>query len=82
MLAGAVHFGWSAVQGEHGLFSRLQIEADARDVTADLEALRAERMRLENLTRRLSDGFLDLELLDERARAVLGHMREDEITPR
>ena len=31
------------------------------------------------LTRRLSDDFLDLDLLDEMARQVLGHMRPDEI---
>jgi cell division protein FtsB len=82
MLAGAIHFGWSAVQGDHGVFARLQIEADARELEADLAALRAERARLENLTRRLSTAYLDLDLLDERARAVLGHMRPDEITPR
>lgn len=82
ILAGAVHFAWSAVQGEHGVFARLQIEADARDLAADLAALREERARLENLTRRLSPDHLDLDLLDERARAVLGHMRPDEITPR
>jgi len=34
---------------------------------------------MENKTRRLSDNFLDLDLLDERARKVLGMARADEI---
>jgi cell division protein FtsB len=34
---------------------------------------------MENLTRRLSDNYLDLDLLDEQARDVLGMIRADEI---
>lgn len=34
---------------------------------------------MENKTLRLSDNFLDLDLLDERARKVLGLARPDEI---
>jgi cell division protein FtsB len=37
---------------------------------------------MENLTLRLSDGFLDLDLLDEQARDVLGLIRSDEIVIR
>ena len=36
-------------------------------------------IEMENKTRRLSDNFLDLDLLDERARKVLGMARADEI---
>ena len=34
---------------------------------------------MENLTHRLSDDFLDLDLLDQQARDVLGLLRSDEI---
>jgi cell division protein FtsB len=44
--------------------------------------LQANLAELENLTIRLSDGFLDLDLLDERARDVLGYVRYDEIVIR
>ena len=37
---------------------------------------------MENLTRRLSDTYLDLDLLDEQARDVLGMVRADEIVIR
>ena len=49
---------------------------------AQLEALEADVARMENLTKRLSDDYLDLDLLDQQAREVLGLMRSDEIVIR
>ena len=40
--------------------------------TLELQQLRAERVRLETRSRLLSDGDLSRDLLEERARAVLG----------
>ena len=37
---------------------------------------------MNNLTRRLSDEYLDIDLLDERVRDVLGYLRADEIVIR
>jgi cell division protein FtsB len=37
---------------------------------------------MENLTHRLSDTYLDLDLLDQQARDVLGLLRSDEIVIR
>ncbi|MEO0936986.1 MAG: septum formation initiator family protein [Pseudomonadota bacterium] len=79
MFALAVYFTFAAVQGEFGLFQRAQIDAEARQLQAQLEAVEAEVARMENLTRRLSDDFLDLDLLDEQARSVLGMARTDEL---
>jgi cell division protein FtsB len=44
-----------------------------------LKGLRAEVARMENLTRRLSDEFLDLDLLDQQTRDMLGLVRMDEV---
>ena len=74
-----LYFTFAAVQGEYGLFRRAEIDAHARDLQSDLDVLQIEVARMENLTRRLSDGYLDLDLLDERARDVLGMVRADEI---
>lgn len=82
ILAGVANFAFHALQGDFGLASLFRIEAEERRLTVELAALREERARLENLTLRLSEGYLDLDLLDERVRAVLGHMRPDEVTPR
>ena len=80
LIAGALfHFGHSAVQGQSGLFVNLAVENESRRLTAELNELKAERDRLENLTKRLSLSYLDLDLLDERARDILGYVRLDEV---
>ena len=54
----------------------------ASDLQDELADIKAEVARLENLTRRLSDTYLDLDLLDHQARDVLGMIRADEIVVR
>ncbi|WP_414897413.1 FtsB family cell division protein [Rhodovulum sp. YEN HP10] len=78
----AMYFTFAAVQGDYGLFRRIQIEADAARLEARKAELEAELEAVSNKTRRLSDGYLDLDLLDERARSVLGLIRADEIVVR
>jgi cell division protein FtsB len=77
-----VQFAFAAVQGSNGIFRRVQIDAEIVALTAERDALRAEVARMSNLTRRLSDAFLDLDLLDERTRDMLGSLRADEIVIR
>jgi cell division protein FtsB len=76
------YFGLAAIQGDSGLFERIQIEAEADELRLELAALQAETAHLETLTRRMSDTFLDLDLLDEQAREILGYLRADEIVLR
>ncbi len=73
---------FAVVQGEHGLFNRIQIEADSEILRAERDRLARQLAEIENRTQRLSDGYLDLDLLDEQARAVLGLVRPDEIVLR
>ncbi|MCP5075898.1 MAG: septum formation initiator family protein [Rhodobacteraceae bacterium] len=74
-----VYFTFAAVQGDFGHLRRVQIEADADALQTQLAQLHADHAVLKNKTRRLSDDYLDLDLLDERARKVLGMARGDEI---
>jgi len=55
------------------------VNEDIRDLEVTLAGLQVERAELKNRTSRLSSDFLDLDLLDERARFVLGVARPDEI---
>jgi cell division protein FtsB len=45
----------------------------------ELAGLHAEIASLENLTRRMSDDYLDIDLLDQQSRDILGQIRADEI---
>lgn len=73
------YFTFAAVQGDYGVFRRVQIRADIVELQAEKARLAEELGRMTNLTHRLSDDYLDLDLLDERARLVLGYLRAEEI---
>jgi len=75
----AANFTFAAVQGDFGLFKRMQIEAQEETLERELDRLKLEVQLARNKTRRMSDGYLDLDLLDEQARKVLGLARGDEI---
>ncbi len=77
-----LYFIFAAVQGDYGIFRRAEVDADALELRVELATLSDEVDRMENLTYRLSDGFLDLDLLDQQAREVLGMIRTDEVVIR
>lgn len=77
-----LYFVFAAVQGDYGVFRRAEVLAEKRQLESELAELRAEVARMDNLTRRLSDRYLDLDLLDEQAREVLGLIRADEMVIR
>ncbi len=78
----ATYFTFAAVQGDYGLFRRVEILAEKQQLEAELALAQAEVAHMENLTRRLSDSYLDLDLLDQQARDVLGVIRADELVIR
>ena len=82
MFALGIYFTFASVQGDYGLFRRVQIEAERAALTEERDRLAAEVGEMENLTRRLSDDYLDLDLLDAQARDVLGLIRSDEVVLR
>ncbi len=82
MMMLGLYFTFAAVQGDYGVFRRAEVRAEAATLQVELAALQAEVARMENLTRRLSDSYLDLDLLDEQARDVLGMIRTDEFVIR
>lgn len=76
------YFTLAAVRGDYGVMRRVQINAEAETLKAERDRLAADLARMQNLTHRLSDAYLDIDLLDEQARSVLGYMRADEIVIR
>ncbi len=76
------YFTFAAVQGDYGVFRQVEIKAEAAALTEERDKLAAELAEMTNLTRRLSDAYLDLDLLDQQARDILGYVRSDEIVIR
>lgn len=77
-----IYFTFAAVQGDYGMFARVAIKAEAAALSEERDRLAAELAEMQNLTHRLSDDYLDLDLLDQQTRDVLGYMRSDEIAIR
>ena len=75
----ATYFVFSAIQGDYGVLRRAEYLSESRALTLNLYQLQSSISLLENKTLRLSDHYLDLDLLDQQARDVLGLIRPDEI---
>ena len=78
----ATYFSFTAIRGDHGTFRRSAIEADIARLTSERDAARLEVVGLRRRVVGLSDDSLDLELIDERIRDVLGYVRRNEIVLR
>ena len=81
-IALAIYFGFAALRGDLGVHERLVATAELVELRETRDRLQGSVDEMANLTRRLSDSYLDLDLLDERARSVLGLMRADELIVR
>ena len=66
------YFGFHALTGERGLLTSEQRDETLTARTAELKQIRAERMDLEARARLLRDSSLSADLLEERARSLLG----------
>jgi cell division protein FtsB len=66
------YFGCQALTGDRGLLTRSARNAALANRTEELKRLQAEDVELQTRVRLLSDASLSKDLLDERARAILG----------
>ena len=73
------YFVFAAIQGQFGHLKHAELRSEEQILLAEAEALKSTRVDLENKVKRLSDAYLDVELLDEQARKVLGLVRDGEI---
>jgi cell division protein FtsB len=77
-----VYVAGQAWGGEHGLRAARVYQAQLAELDADITRLSAERAMLESKAARLRDETLDLDYVDERARALTGVAdRRDVIIP-
>lgn len=73
-----VYFTWHIVAGERSSFRLMSLERQIERTTAAYEQERLKREQLEAKVVKLRPGSIDPDLLEERARAVLGYARPDE----
>src|SRR5690606_36971926 len=73
------YLGFHAVSGERGVLALFRESRKLEILQAQLEASRAERASLELKVRGMSNDSLDLDLLDEQARSVLGYASKNEV---
>ena len=66
------YFGFHALTGEMGILTTGERNATLAAKTAELEAVRSQREDLESRARLLRDESLSADLLEERARSLLG----------
>ena len=74
-----VYFIIASFKGEFGVSSKYQLLAKEKALTQELKLLNEKTMKVKNKIKRLSDKNLDLELLDQQARKILGLLGEDEL---
>lgn len=68
-----------AISGERGALAMFQENRKLENLKLELAAVKAERESLDRKVKRLSDDSLDLDLLDEQAKFVLGMAGKDEV---
>jgi cell division protein FtsB len=66
------YFGANAYSGKYGLDARVNLEQQIAALTAELRDAKAERERWERRIALLKSDGLDPDMLDERARSLLG----------
>ena len=75
----SIYFLLATFKGEYGLLKKYQMLATENVLKVELVYLKNKNQALLNKVNRLSVSSLDLELLDEQARRVLGMIGEKEL---
>lgn len=73
------YLGFHAVSGERGVFALFKENRKLETLKTQLAQVRSERDAMDHKVRLLSDSSLDLDMLDEQVRRVLGMADKSEI---
>jgi len=73
-----VYFAWHIVAGERSVFRLVATSHAIERVTIQYDKAHVRREQLEAKVVKLRPGSIDADLLEERARIVLGYARADE----
>ena len=73
------YFAYHAIEGDRGLLAWMQLTQDVESTQVELDKMVHTREALDHQTNLLRSEALDPDMLDERARAVLGLVRKDDV---
>ena len=73
------YFGYHALYGGNGLYSKHIVEAQTQELQARLDGLTARREALQRQVALLSDGTIERDMLDEQARRTLNMAQPGEL---
>ncbi len=74
-----VYIVYHAIQGNHGFIAHMQLQKEIEVAKAALAVVSDERARLERRVHLLHPESLDPDMLEERARIMLGYAHPDDI---
>lgn len=73
------YFAFHAVLGDRGIFAYADLSEEVREAQLKLAEVQGRREALQSDVRRLQRESLDLNLLEERVRAVLNYVDDDDL---
>ncbi|MBM3557792.1 MAG: septum formation initiator family protein [Alphaproteobacteria bacterium] len=79
VVSAGLYFGFHALEGERGLTAHTRLSHEVEIASHALDETKAKRETLERRASLLRPSGLDLDMLDERARRVLGLVHPAEI---
>ncbi|MEH6402418.1 MAG: septum formation initiator family protein [Sneathiella sp.] len=79
VLLAICYFSYHLIEGDRGLFAYLKLQHEIQAAEAEYQISFLERTRLEKRVGLLDPKNLDLDMLEERAREVLGLAHPDEL---
>lgn len=74
-----VYFAYHAVQGDRGLLALGKLRGEVNTLQARVLDVRDERFQLQGKVQMLRPGSIDPDLLEERARVLLGYGKAEEL---
>ena len=77
--AAIAYFSFHAFSGDHGIMAGRQYDEQKRRLSDELAALQVERTALERRVALLKSSSIDPDILDEKARSLLGMTNPNEV---
>ncbi len=73
-----LYFVFHSIYGNRGVVAYFKLQAELESMYNKLQLLRAERLEVENRAKLLRPESLDIDILDEKARNILGIIAHNE----